>query len=237
MTLQELIAEFRAQVSDEAPPYLWSEDEALSYAIDAQDMFVRNTGGIPEAGAGGFGAGSAGLDLCTLTLTANSPWSAHSPYVLRIRSGRLVTAARDVQFVSEGDMGNVQVQDYGWAIGRSFDDEDAGPVSYGVLGVQKNYVRWIKVPSENDTCRIHVYRLPYPRVDTADDSLEIEAQHHRHLILWMKHLAYSKQDAEARDDEQAKDNEVAFVRYCDKAAREIERQRYKPRVVKYGGLP
>jgi hypothetical protein len=236
MELQELIAEFRSQVSDEAPPYLWSDPEVLNYIIDAQDMFTRLTGGIHEAGAAGFGSGTPGLDLCTLTLTASQPWSVHSPHILRIRSGRLMTAKRDVKFISESGLSIAGTESYGQHIPYTFDDTDIGTVEVGVLGVQKNYVRWFRVPSANDTCRLHIMRLPYPRITTQDNDLEIDVQHHRHLIPWMKHLAYSKQDAEARDDKQAAESKQAFEMYCNQASREMERQRYKPRVVQYGGL-
>ncbi len=236
MELQDLIEEFRNQVDDQEQPYLWSDSEVLAYAVDAQDMFVRLTGGIAEAGAAGFGAGSAGLDLCTLALTADSPWSAHSPYILRIRSGRLVTAARDVKFISESDMSREKTISYGQWSSLTFNDTDTGDVAYGVLGVQRNYVRWWRVPATGDTARLNIYRLPYPRIADQEDDLEIDEQHHRHLLLWMKHLAYGKQDAETRDDEKAAMFEAAFRSYCAQATREIERQRYKPRTTRYGGL-
>ena len=46
MTLQGLIEFWRKQVSDESAPYLWDDTEALIFAIDAQDMFVRSGQGI-----------------------------------------------------------------------------------------------------------------------------------------------------------------------------------------------
>ena len=67
-------------------------------------------------------------------------------------------------------------------------------------------------------------------------ALEIDEQHHRHLLLWMKHLAYSKQDAETYDKKAAEDNAAMFEAYCKKAMKERERLRYHPRVVRYGGL-
>lgn len=235
MTLPELMAAFRAEVADEALPYLWSDAEVLRFAIDAQDTFVRKTGGISESGAGGFAAASPGLDICTLTLTASSPWSAHSPYILRIRSGTMVTAQRDVEFISEGDLRTTMVRDYGWTVGATLRDDDTGPVTHGILGLQDGYVRWYRVPDAADTCRLHVYRLPYPRITDSNGStqLEIAALHHFHLIKWMKHLAYSKQDAEARDDKRALESKAEFEDYVKEAAREVSRVRYKPRQVQF----
>lgn len=238
MNLEELIEAFRTEVSDEAAPYLWSDSEVLRFAVDAQDMFVRKTGGIAESGAAGFAAGTPGGDLCVLTLTTGSPWSAHSPYVLRIRSGRLQTGARDVEFISEGDLNRTMVRDYGWTVGVTLRDDDLGTVTHGILGMQDNYVRWYRVPSADDTCRLHVFRLPYPRITDENGTvqLEIDERHHEHLLKWMKHRAYSKQDAEARDDAKALQYRAEFEAYCEEAGREITRQRYKPRTVQFGGI-
>jgi hypothetical protein len=232
MTPQELIAEFRNQVSDNAQPTLWSDDEVLRYMIDAQDMFVRRTGGIADMST---------TQIVNVTVTLNTPFTAHSPYILRIMSGRLLTAKRDIYFVHESDIANLREEDYGSQLRFDLDDADVGEVRYGVLGLEEKKIRWLKVPEANDTCRLRVYRLPYPRLpstwdEVTDETLEIDEQHHRHLLLWMKSLAYSKQDAETRDDKKAKENEEAFLRYCVQAGGEIERRRFKPRVVHYGGL-
>ena len=236
MELQDLIEEFRRQVSDEDQPYLWSDPEVLDYAIDAQDTLVRRTGGLADVTVAAADIGSPQTRLQDLALVASSPYSLISPYVLRIRSGRLLTAARDIIVGQESDMQKVMVEDYGWSVGAAFDDAETGDVRHGVLGVRENYVRWVKVPAATDTCRLHVFRLPYPRIAAQEDDLEVQAQHHRALLLHMKHLAYSKQDAEARDDKQAATNETMFAQYCATARQEIDRVRYRPRVVQYGGL-
>lgn len=227
MTILELIAHFRAQVSDEAAPFLWPDAEVLLYVIDAQDELALRTGGIADATTN---------DLTLLTLTAAQPFSALSPHVLRIRSGRLLTAKRDVKFISEADVEQIVFNDYGFSQGLSFDDADTGEVRFGVLGVEEDQVRWVRVPAAADTCRLHVFRLPYPRIVNTASPLEVDVRHHIHLVKWMKHLAYSKQDAETRDDKQAADNFAAFAAYADGARKQLERKRYKPRVVHYGGV-
>lgn len=239
MTLIELAAEFRRQVADEALPYLWSEDEVFAYIVDAQDQLVRRLGGIADVTIPAADVATPADRIADLVVTADEPYTAHSPYILRIRSARLLTAARDVQMIQESDLPRTVFRDYGWSAGVQLDDADIGVVDYGLLGVRDNYVRWLKVPSDDDTCRMHVYRLPLPRLtgmDDADPQLEIAEQHHRHLILWMKHLAYSKHDAEARNDKLAAESAAAFEQYADRARREQERVRYRPRNIAYGGL-
>lgn len=229
MDLEELAEEFRNQVGDTEQPHLWSEGEVLGYIIDAQDTFVRKTGGIGDMTTAA---------IVDLALVANTPFTTHSPYILRIMSGRLLTAKRGIDFVHESDVPMLKLQDYGVQLSFNLDDTETGEVRYGVLGLEEKKIRWLRVPEANDTCRLRVLRLPYPRItgwQGAGNVLEIDEQHHRPLILWMKHLAYSKQDAEARDDKKAEDNRVAFERYCAEARGEIERRRYKPRIVQYGG--
>lgn len=228
MDVQDLILNFRKQVSDLAPPYLWDDDEALLYVIDAQDKFVRVMGGISDNGTTG-----AGTALTDLALTANVPTTSFSPYILRIRSGKLLTAQRDVDLIDESQLSEMShMHDYGLSSASFLKDTDTGSVRYAIMGLEDNKLRWYKVPDTADTCRLHIYRLPYPRLVDQEDSLEIDEQHHLHLIKWMKYHAYSKEDAETYDKALADKNEAAFLKYCEDARIEKDRQRFKPRVVK-----
>lgn len=228
METADLVELFRKQVSDEAEPHLWDDDEVFQYLVDAQDTYVRLTGGIRDGST---------RALTDVRVVANKAFSDHSPYILRIRSARLLDAERDLKIINEADVGLQRFSDYGLAHSLSaLDDEDTGDVRAMILGVTKGKIRWLKVPTESDTCRMHVMRLPYPRIEDEGDCLEIDEQHHIHLLKWMKHLAYSKEDAETYDRDLADKNEVAFKQYCRDAKTEEEGQRFKPRVVHYGGL-
>lgn len=239
MTLQGLIDYFRKQVSDEAAPYLWDDTESLLFAIDAQDMFVRKIGGI-SCNTVAAASDPSNLQLHDLVLTANTPYTAFSPYILRIRSGKLLTAKLGVEFISEYEVprSSIQSHDYDNTVRVPYylDDTDTGVVSKAIIGIVDKQVRWFKVPNSSDTCRLHVYRLPYPRITDQDSALEIEEQHHIHLVKWMKHMAYAKEDAETYDKDLSERNEKAFMAYCDDAKAELDRQRFKPRIVRYGGL-
>lgn len=228
MDIQDLILNFRKQVSDLFTPYLWDDDEALLYAIDAQDKFVRVMGGISDNGNTG-----AGTALTDLALTANTPTTAYSPFILRIRSGKLITAQRNIKIVDEAQLTSmVDNSDYGLPTPVSLKDTDTGSVQYAVIGLEDNRLRWYKVPATADTCRLHIFRLPYPRITTQQNNLEIDEQHHIHLIKWMKYHAYSKEDAETYDKNLADKNEAAFEKYCQMAKLEKDRQRFTPRVVR-----
>lgn len=228
MDIAEVLAEFRRQVDDEAQPTLWSDAEAMGYLAFAQDHMVRAMGGIADATTPA---------LTEVTATLNTPFTAHSPYVLRIRSGRLLTSKRDVIFANEGDAHQIMTRDYGWSQGISFDDDDVGQVTHGFLGIQENQIRWVRVPDTTETCKLHIYRLPYPRLTDEDGPpLEVSDVHHLPLVDGMKWRAYLKQDAETYDPKKSKDSEDAFRRYCDEARKQREKQQYRPKQVAYGGL-
>lgn len=238
MTLQGLIEFWRKQVSDESAPYLWDDDEALLFAIDAQDQFVRKMGGF-SVNTVDAASDPTNLQLHDLVLTPNVPSTTFSPYILRIRSAKLMTAKLALKIISEAEAPYSTVQSHDYSFGRTtkfLDDTDVGTVEYAIVGLTDNALRWVKVPTVADTCRLHVYRLPFPRITSQDSALEIDEQHHMHLSLWMKHLAYSKEDGETYDKTLADKNADAFWKYCERAAGEKDRQRFKPRVVQYGGL-
>lgn len=230
MTINELIELFRSQVGDESTPYLFSDIEVLRWVIDAQDMFVRGTGGIADYST---------RDLTDVVLTPNEPFTAFSPYILRIRSGQLITAQTKVTFIQEADLDTINRDwNYGIQFPSLLDDTDTEVVDYGILELTDKQIRWYKVPVTADICRMHIYRLPYPRIKDENDCLEIDEHHHLHLIMWMKHLAYSKEDAETYDASLAEKNKIMFDQYVeDKSSKELSRQRHKPKTVRYGGIP
>lgn len=237
MNVDDVIAEFRSQVDDEAPPYLWSDPSAMLYLADAQDRLVKACGGITDLTAVATDAGviaNPPTKFADLVVAQNAVSTAHSQFWLRIRSIRLVTAKVDLTIINESDMRVIPVRDYGWTRGLNLDDTDVGDVRFAVLGILENQIRWLRVPNVADTARVHFYRLPYPRLtDVNGPPLEVTSDHHLHLVKWMKYLAYSKEDAETYDKKLSEINKAAFEEYCEQARKEIERRRYKPRVVQF----
>ena len=203
---------FRSDVRDEVTPYLWSSLEVYAYADDAQKMFCRLQGGISDASSA----------LTQVAVVADQPFSTISPRILKIRELISRTQHCHIELVNAEEV-NTSL------------DISSGPLRRAVVGMETNKLRWLPVPSVNQTVEMLVYRLPAVDITTSGQALEIDEQHHRHLLLWMKHLAHMKQDSETYDKGRSEMFRSEFQAYCDQAKGERERREHKYRTVAYGG--
>lgn len=65
---------------------------------------------------------------------------------------------------------------------------------------------------------------------------EVAPEHHEALLMWMKHRAYGKQDAETFDRGRSLDYKQQFANYCAAATAEWDRYKSNTNPVAYGGL-
>lgn len=228
MIVSDLVRQFRLDMDDIEAPYLWRDDEVLGYATDAQSMFCRLTEGIAD---------SRTPDVCKLTLVPDQEWYPIHPSVLQVRAIR----RHDVRHAQT--IGVVNAEQIG-SYGISFADV-GGNLRAMVAGLTDGYLRaW---PKPNDlTARVQqggdfvvldleVFRLPLFDLVDGDQGLEIQPQHHRHLVLWMRSLGYLKQDSETYNPREAEKYDLMFRQYCSKARIEQERARRVTGTTAYGG--
>lgn len=226
MDLTTLHGLFRSDVRDQATPYLWSDAEIFSYIDDAQKMFCRLQGGIADASSA----------VTQLAVTAGDAFVPVSPTILKIRNARRadgydleILNFEDLLFRPSAD------SDYGFRPGFRIDNT-VGTVKAVVVGMEANRLRLVHIPQEDLTINLIVYRLPLVTITGGTgQALEIDEQHHRHLLHWMKHLAHQKQDAETYDRGRSETFRAEFLAYCDQAKAERERREHKYRTVAYGG--
>lgn len=218
MNSSELLTLFRSEMSDVAEPYLWSDVEVFNYLDDAQKMYCRLTDGIADAST---------EDVVKLSIEPGSDWLVTHHSILRIRSANRADTGRTVEVLNADDM----------PLRRWFFDGTTGWVRALIIGQEANKVRIYPKSSETADIMLTVFRLPLIDItDAGDQALEIPAIHHQHLLLWVKHRAYSKQDAETFDRTKAEEFEARFKSYCAMARDEERRRAYKPRSVTYGGI-
>lgn len=217
----DLIRWFRLDMDDLEEPPLWSDEEILEYANDAQQWLCRKTEGIED---------SMTPSVCTINVAptpdASASWVPLSPLILKIRGATRNDTGRGIPVVNPE-----KLEAYGirW-------DGNSSVVKALVVGLTKNKARVYPVSSESVVITLSVFRLPLVDIIEPEQALEVDSQHHRALVLWMRHRGYSKQDADTLDLKRAADYEAKFDAYCYKALQEQERARRSVGVTLYGGI-
>lgn len=217
MNSSELLERFRLEVDDLEDPPLWSDAEIYAFLDDAQKEFCRRTFGIEDAQT---------ASVCRVDIVPGTEWYPKSPLILKIRSA------------SRADNGRpVEVMNLETALKRGcrFDGRP-GPARVLVDGVSKSSFRAHPLPNDAVSVDLVVFRLPLVRItDAGDQELEIDEQHHVHLLLWMCHLAFLKQDADTLDVRRGIDYQNRFWAYCTTAKAEQQRSVWQTGTVAYGG--
>lgn len=218
MNSTELLEAFRDEMADAVAPYLWTDSAIYRYLDDAQKMFCRLTEGIED---------SSTESVCRLSIEAGTDWYPLSNKILKVREAVDTATGRpyDVLNMEKASLKGVLF------------NGNPGPLKLFVTGLEKHKLRAWPLPAAPTTVELRVFRLPLrPITDDGDQELEIDEQHHEALLLWMKHRAYDKQDADTFDRRKAEEYEMRFRVYCASAFKEQERARRNTGTVVYGGL-
>ncbi len=227
MESHELLQRFRCDAVDDVAPYLWSTEEVYRYINDAYFMFVRLTGGIPDGT-------SAATQLTAATGIATTP--LHKS-VMRVRTATNVTDNnREIDVINIDDVEELTTEDYG-VLRRMNRIDVPGPVRYMIIGEEEGYVRWVNVPSYDTTVQLVIERLPLIPITGKQQQLKgVRDEHHEHLLKWVRHLAYRKQDADSFNLIKSDQERDDFVAYCEFAKKEKGTRKHKVRVTSYGGI-
>lgn len=88
--------------------------------------------------------------------------------------------------------------------------DEQGQPRYAIQG--DTSIRLVPLPDAAGTLLLEGYRLPLKSLANGG-SPEIHAAHHRHLVNWVLHRAFSQPDAEMLDKDKAGEALHAFTRY------------------------
>jgi len=189
-------------------------------------MFVRLTGGIADGSSA----------VTQLTAADGVETTPIDESVMRIRTARNVTDNKPLKVINVQDTDNLTTEDYG-IIRAVSDPTTIGSVPYMIIGEQDDYVRWVNIPDQDITVQLVIERLPLlPITREKQRFTGVRPEHHYHLLKWVRHLAYRKQDADTFNLVKSDQEREDFVAYCELAKREKSIRRHKVRTTSYGGL-
>jgi len=255
MTPADIEELFRLNVDDtDTTDPLWSDLEVYSYLDEAQKQFARMTDYFSDASTPAI----VDLTVNRIDKTADpvviddTHRFADLDYrVIKIRSAKLVSTGERVKPMTYEAMDREPSSiNSTYATIAHTDWEDAlGDPKHLITDVERGKVRISPMAVSNtpnptagdllDVIRLQVYRLPLTDLIVGSTAFEIqESEYQRSLILYMKHLAYSKNDVDVFDqalaDRALASAEVEFSRI----KRHLKRVRYSAHTatVKYGGL-
>ena len=227
MNSTDLRNAFRSDMRDEVTPYLWSDSEVYRYINDAQIQFCKREGGIRDATS----------SITQIPVVVGEAFADISPSILKVIQATRASDGRELELLNLETVQQMhsQATDYG-ALASPTAMNTSGSLRAVVLGMEAFKVRWIHIPVVADTVNLVVDRMALTPVTGANIGLEIAGEHHEHLLLWIKHRALLKQDAETYDRGRSDMFRAEFLAYCDQAKAEREKREHKYRTTTYGGL-
>lgn len=197
MRRADLIKEFRVVTQDLVEPFLFRKEWVAQWSVDAEAEAAIRGRLLHE---------SDDAAVCEIDVSAGtSAYPLHAAlYELSHVSFRCAGSAerRQLMLVSPEYLDSVM---------PAWRDRDGEPK---YLIQNDSSVRIVPRPSVAGTVLLEGFRLPMAVLATTpSDALEIGVAHHRHLIHWMLHRAFSLPDAETLDLGRAADAEQAFTGY------------------------
>lgn len=214
MSPAELLALFRIDVDDLEPIYLWADTSVYGWIDEAQKQFCRLTYGIEDA------------RTFSLAITAPNEWYDLDPTVLKVRGAMDSITGYKVPLIGFEKM----------AVHNMRFNGASGPPRALITGLQKNTLRVYPVPSVASTINLVTFRLPEDIPSDGQGDFEVDDQHVRNLLLWVKYRAYAVQDSEMYDKKKSETSKADFEVYCATAKTEQDRANRSASTVAYGGI-
>lgn len=190
MTLEDLIALYRADAMDEARSMaggdgdVYCSDELLAlYASEAQDEACRR----------GLLLRDSASPMCSLGFAAGAEAVDLDSRILRIL--RAFVDGQAVELVNVDDMDSAMP---GW----QFQQRQDRPQRL-VAGMTTGKLHLWPVPAQAGAIRLTVQRLPLKPLRDAMDKPEIRPELHRSLVHWMLYKAYGREDTDLHNDAKA----------------------------------
>ncbi len=184
MNLAAMIELARLTLRDNKTPPLWSDDELISYVNDGQREACRRARLI--------------VDSTTDEITLIALQTGESSYplddrILFIRRAKLAGRSEVLHRKSFQDL-DIEAPDW---------EGETGEPRLFVPDMDENVFRPYPTPEDDGEVRLTVVRLPLADMAQDNDEPEIKPRYHDSMMNWVYYRAYSKQDADTKDDAKA----------------------------------
>lgn len=217
---EDLVTRLRLDLDDtESGAYLWSDDELYRYVDRAQRQFARLTNIFRDGNP----------VYAQITLVPDQREYSLDPVLLSIEHAYLVSSGQPLALRNSDEMLAEYGMTYSWR-------ETTGEPRYIIRDEGIDTIQVAPIPVTADTIQLIVTRLPLKTVSADNTTLElVDDRHVDALLLYAKHLAYSKHDVETYEADFAVKYERDFRALCEEYRQEIVRKRRRPGNVAYGG--
>ena len=196
MTLEQLIQQFRVDADDLVQPYLSPDDWVAPWLTEAVSVAAVRGRLLYEA---------ANAAVCQIAVAASAAThELHKSLFELVHLRFQATGAATSSVLSIKAREELDRIRPGWR-------DETGTPRYAVQDDTR--ITLVPRPEVAGTLHVEGYRLPLKALANDTDKPEIHEAHHRHLVHWALHRAFTKPDSETIDPTRAATAEAAFTRY------------------------
>ena len=196
MNLEQLTAQFRVDADDLTEPHFWGAEWIATWLTEAQAEAAIRKRLLYEA------ANAAVCQIAVLADTATHDLHKSLFELVHLRfqaTGATTSSVLTIKAREELD----RIRP-GWR-------DETGTPRHAIQDDTR--ITLVPRPEVAGTLHVEGYRVPLKALANDTDKPEIHEAHHRHLVHWALHRAFSKPDSETIDPQRAAAAEAAFTRY------------------------
>lgn len=196
MNLEQLTAQFRVDADDLTEPYFWDAEWIATWLTEAQAEAAIRGRLLYEA---------ANAAVCQIAVAANTAThDLHKSLFELVHLRFQATGAATSSVLSIKAREELDRIRPGWR-------DETGTPRHAVQDDTR--ITLVPRPELAGTLHVEGYRVPLKALENDTDKPELNEAHHRHLVHWALHRAFSKPDSETIDPTRAATAEAAFTHY------------------------
>ena len=196
MTLEQLIQQFRVDADDLTEPHFWDAEWIAAWLTEAVNEAAVRGRLLYEA---------ANAAVCQIAVSASAAThELHKSLFELVHLRFQATGAATSSVLSIKAREELDRIRPGWR-------DETGTPRHAIQDDTR--ITLVPRPEVAGTLHVEGYRVPLKPLANDTDKPEIHEAHHRHLVHWALHRAFTKPDSETIDPTRAATAEAAFTRY------------------------